>query len=321
MRVEILEQANSIYRDAFQITAYAFGSGEKSLCIVGATRGNEYQQLYVCTKLVEILHQFENEGRLDPDKEIMVIPSCNPYSMNIGKRFWPIDNTDINRMFPGYDKGETTQRIADTIFKCVQQYPINIQLTSYYMPGVFLPHVQIMQTTMDYRDMAEDFDVPYVLIRKPRPYDTTTLNYNLQIWNCKAFSLYTTTTDTLDLESAQDGVDCVLSFMARQDMLMDYGVTEHVHDILYEEQDVIPVRTQQAGFFIPKVDASDMVRTGDVMAVIENTTTGAVLEEIRAPCNGIVFFLHSSPLVYSHTAAIKIIRDQNSWPDYMLDKK
>ena len=32
--------------------------------------------------------------------------------MNIGKRFWSADNTDINRMFPGYNLGETTQRIA-----------------------------------------------------------------------------------------------------------------------------------------------------------------------------------------------------------------
>lgn len=32
--------------------------------------------------------------------------------------------------------------------------------------------------------------LPFVTIRKPLPYDTTLLNYNWQIWGCKAFSLY-----------------------------------------------------------------------------------------------------------------------------------
>lgn len=50
------------------------------------------------------------------------MPCVNYYSMNIGKRFWSMDNTDINRMFLGYDLGETTQRIADGVFKQLQGY-------------------------------------------------------------------------------------------------------------------------------------------------------------------------------------------------------
>lgn len=55
-------------------------------------------------------------GLLNGGKSILVIPAANAFSMNIHKRFWPVDNTDVNRMFPGYDKGETTQRIAAGIF-------------------------------------------------------------------------------------------------------------------------------------------------------------------------------------------------------------
>ena len=65
--------------------------------------------------------QLEAEGRITPGHKILIIPSCNPYSLNIQKRFWPIDNTDINRMFPGYDLGETTQRIADGVFREIME--------------------------------------------------------------------------------------------------------------------------------------------------------------------------------------------------------
>ncbi|MDD6345475.1 MAG: succinylglutamate desuccinylase/aspartoacylase family protein, partial [Oscillospiraceae bacterium] len=61
----------------------------------------------ICAKLVEALKKLEVSGAISPDKGIMIIPCANYYSMNIGKRFWAMDNTDINRMFPGYNLGET----------------------------------------------------------------------------------------------------------------------------------------------------------------------------------------------------------------------
>lgn len=51
--------------------------------------------------------------------------------MNIHKRFWPVDNTNVNRMFPGYDKGETTQRVAADIFEAVSSYEYGIQLARF----------------------------------------------------------------------------------------------------------------------------------------------------------------------------------------------
>ena len=117
MREEIIYSIASLYRDDFRIRGYRFGSGHKSLCIVGGVRGNEYQQIFTCSQVVQALKQAEAEGKLCSDHEILVIPTLNPSSMNIGKRFWPTDNTDINRMFPGYDLGETTQRIAAGVFQ------------------------------------------------------------------------------------------------------------------------------------------------------------------------------------------------------------
>ena len=51
--------------------------------------------------------KLEEAGKISKGSSIMIIPCGNPYSVNIKKRFWSIDNTDINRMFPGYGLGET----------------------------------------------------------------------------------------------------------------------------------------------------------------------------------------------------------------------
>ena len=130
MHKRIIYQIKGMYRDDFRITGYEFGEGEKSVCIVGSSRGNEVQQIYCCSRLVKKCRQLEEEGRIKKGHKILIIPSINPYSMNIQKRFWPTDNTDINRMFPGYNLGETTQRIADGVFREIKDYAFGIQFSS-----------------------------------------------------------------------------------------------------------------------------------------------------------------------------------------------
>lgn len=133
---EILFSMKSSFRDTFRIQGFRFGSGEKSLAIVGAMRGDEIQQQYICSQLVRHLAQLEAEGRLVPGHEILLIPSANPYSMNIGKRFWPMDNTDINRMFPGYDQGETTQRIAASLLRRYRDIRMVYNLPAFTFPVI-----------------------------------------------------------------------------------------------------------------------------------------------------------------------------------------
>lgn len=145
----------SLYRDDLRIFGYEFGKGSKTACIVGATRENEIQQVFICSQLVKRLKELEAEGAINNGNSIMVIPSINPFSMNIGKQFWPTDNTDINRMFPGYNLGETTQRIAAGVFEEIQNYDYGIQFTSNYISGDFIPHVRMMKTGFENEELAK----------------------------------------------------------------------------------------------------------------------------------------------------------------------
>lgn len=307
MRTEMIYENRSLYRDSFKVQGYVFGTGKKAVCIIGNMRGNEYQQLYACSQLVKKLKQLENEDRLVPGYEILVIPSANPYSINIEKRFWPIDNTDINRMFPGYVEGETTQRIAGGIFEKIQEYDCGIQFASYYMPGEFMPHINMMRTGFEDVEMAKKFGMPYVVLRNPRPYDTTTLNYNWQIWNTKAFSLYTTSTSRINPDSARRGVASVLAFLAGCGYIR-YQRHEGYLSQVVDDREMICVRAPEAGLFEAAVTVEQEVREGMVLARILNPVDGEELAKIYAPSDGIVFFLHNEPLTYGHTAVIKLIR-------------
>lgn len=310
MKKKTIYEIKSLYRDNFRVTGYEFGEGKKSVCIVGSIRGNEIQQLYTCSQLVKRLKKMEKEGKLKKGHKILVIPSVNPYSMNIKKRFWSTDNTDINRMFPGYSLGETTQRIAGGVFEKIKDYQYGMQFASFYMPGKFTPHVRMMKAGYENIELAKKFGMPYVVLRNIRPYDTTTLNYNWQIWETTAFSIYTTTTSEVDKESASQAVRSILTFLSKEGIVEYKGHDGYISQVV-EDTDMISVRTSQAGIFESKVKVGVEVTKGQVLAKVIDPYEGEVKEKIKSPSDGIVFFAHNDPLTYANTAVFKLVTREN----------
>lgn len=307
MKKKILFSLRSPYREQLDIIGFKFGHGKKSAAIVGAMRGNEVQQMYVCSRCVQELKKLEAKGHIDDDKEIMVIPSVNYYSMNIGKRFWAMDNTDINRMFPGYDQGETTQRIADGLFSKIQGYEYGIQLASFYQPGNFLPHVKMMDTGFTDPELMKDFGLQFGILRKPRPYDTTTLNYNWQVWETKAFSVYANATDVIDENAADEAVYAILRFLDKQGIISAHTPPGYITKII-DESKTKQIRSETAGVFKSVIEIGKRVERGDMLGIISDPFEGEVVSEIRSTVSGTVYFEYHNPLINANTVCFKIIK-------------
>lgn len=308
MKIQTIFTMSSPYRDDFRIKAYTFGHGEKTLAIVGAMRGDEMQQQYIASRLVNALKKLEADGQIANGISISVIPSVNPFSMNIEKRFWALDNTDINRMFPGYDLGETTQRIAAGLFEFIQDFKYGIQLASYYLPGNFVPHVRIIDTGTGFTDVSLGrlFGFPYVSTRKPAPFDTVLLNYNWQIWDTQAFSLYAGTTETIDLAAAQQAIDGVLRFMSAQNMLLGMELPEGCESQIIDEDQCPTIQASHAGILVDVVDAGHKVTKGQVIARIMHPYDGSLVAEVISPCDGMIFFARNKSITYQNTLLFRI---------------
>ena len=307
MRKEILYSLKAPYRDDLRVTGYRFGFGEKTACIVGALRGNEVQQLYICSLLVQKLKELEAHGHITQNHEILVIPSVNHYAMNIGKRFWAVDNTDINRKFPGIENGGTTERIAAGVMECIKGYSYGIQFASFYMPGQFIPHVRMMETAHSSASLANLFGLPYVVLRKPKPYDTTTLNYNWQISGTNAFSVYTNDTENINDESAQMAVSAVLRFLTRMGVLKYNCHGGYIASVIREDE-LTAIHAERSGIFRPILHPGDEVVRGQIMARILDPYEGTVRENVMSPTDGIVFFTHQKPLVNQKDLVFTMIR-------------
>jgi predicted deacylase len=307
MTKDIIYTIKSPFRGEMNILGYRFGKGEKSACIVGPTRGNEVQQLYICSQIIKTLSRLEKTGAIISNNEIMVIPSVNHYSINIEKRFWGMDNTDINRMFPGQEESETTKRIAAGIFSAVKGYSYGIQFASFHTPGDFIPHVRMMETGFENISLANLFGLPYVVTRKPQPIDTGTLNYNWQLNKTNAFSVYTSATDRIDERSAKQAVSSVLRFLTRMGIIK-YNCHSGFIATTLEEEALMPIRADVSGIYRPFKNPGDEVTFGDILAEVVDPIEGEVISQIIAPSDGIIFFSHSKPLVIENCIVYKMIR-------------
>ena len=307
MKKKTLFSMKSPYREPLDVIGFCFGHGKQSAAIVGAMRGNEVQQMFVCSRMVQELKKLEAKGRITDGCEIMVIPCVNYYSMNIGKRFWAMDNTDINRMFPGYDQGETTQRIADGLFREFKDYEYGIQLASFYQPGNFLPHVKMMNTGFAPPELMKDFGLQFGILRKPRPYDTTTLNYNWQVWETKSFSVYANATDEIDENAADEAVYAILRFLDKQGIISYNTPPGYITKIIDENQ-TRQIHSEAAGVFKSLIEIGKHTERGDLIGVITDPFEGETVSEIRSNVSGTVYFEYHNPLSHADTVCFKIIK-------------
>ncbi len=293
-------------REDMVVHGYRFGKGEQSACILGSVRGNEMQQMYICSQLVRALKELEANGCINAGKSIMVIPVVNALGMNVSRRFFGVENMDINRMFPGKEDGSTTDRIAFQIFEKIKGYTYGIQLTSFYMTGEFVPHVRMMETGYQNTSLANLFGLPYVVVRKPTPIDTKTLNYNWQNEMTAAFSVYTNKNDTIDEKSARQAVAAVLRFLTRMGIIRYESHSGYISHVIMEE-DLTDVHVKNGGIFKGLVSPGEDVRYGYLLAEIIDPYEGYVKETITAPTDGIVFFAHTEPLISQGGIAYRLI--------------
>lgn len=307
MKEEILFRMKAPFRDDFVIKGFRFGHGEPACAIVGAMRGDEIPQLYTAGQMVRLLHDMEIAGEITAGKEILVIPAANPFSLNTGERFWAMDHTDINRMLPGYDKGETTQRIAAGLFSHINSFATGIQLCSHYLHGDYIPHVRMMKTEFDLTAEACSFELPYVLVNEPAPFDTTTLNYNWHIWGVHAFSLYAGQQFRISGKDTRKACRAMLRFLNSQ------GITKHpvrsgYASTVIHQDNLVPVQAKRAGiFFEEKMERQD-VKKGELLAQIVDPHDGSILERVVSPVEGVVFFAQDRPLVLENTLLYTIVK-------------
>ena len=306
MKKDIIFTVPSYFRDDMNIMGYRFGKGEKSCVVLGALRGDEVQQLYVCARLVAFLREVERDGGIMPGKSVMVVPTAIGLSMNAGTRLWAPEHTDINRCFPGNMEGSTTEQIAGALFEKLKVYKYGVQLTSFYQQGSFIPHVRMMETGRQNPELGCEFGLPYVYVRSPRMADQTTLNYCWQLEGTQAYSLYAGKTQEIDEAAADQTLRAIIRFLNGRGVIRSEQTPGSPSAIITND-DITTVSAKSAGLLRRVKFAGAHVRRGEQLAFITDPYDGSVREVLRTPVTGTLFFGYDQPFVSEHTPVYKVL--------------
>jgi len=306
MKKDIIFTVPSYFRDDMNIMGYRFGKGEKSCVVLGALRGDEVQQLYVCARLVAFLREVERDDGIMPGKSVMVVPTAIGLSMNAGTRLWAPENTDINRCFPGNSEGATTEQIAAALFDRLKAYKYGVQLTSFYQPGSFIPHVRMMETGRQNPELGCEFGLPYVYVRAPRVSDQTTLNYCWQLSGTQAYSLYAGKTQEIDEAAADQTLRAIIRFLNGRGIIRSEQ-TPGLKSAVITNEDIDTVSSKSAGLLRRVKHAGAHVRRGEQLAFIINPLDGSVKEVLKAPVTGMLFFIQDGPFITEHSPVFQVL--------------
>lgn len=272
------------------------GDSPKRVCIVTGTHGDELEGQYVCFRLNQIIR--EQLERLNGTVEIY--PALNPLGIDSITRGIPTFDLNMNRIFPGDPQGAMPEQIKG--------YTYGIQLASFYISGDLVPHVRLMRTGYEDTEGAKLFGMPYITLRQPLPFDTTLLNYNWQIWETKAYSLYGGMNDGEESPVTAEMIGTILRFAQRIGLTRKpvVGIPDFNPQVI-DESSFCSVRTPQAGIFYRLKGAGAKVQEGEPLARIIDPYEGSVRAEITSPTDGIIFFAHNKPLALANTLLFNIL--------------
>jgi predicted deacylase len=288
-------------REGFDIPVHDFGNREvrPRAALVGGLHGNELNGVFVLARLAAFLKSVEAGGR--PHRlhgRIIILPAVNVLGLNARTRHWPFDNTDINRMFPGYSQGETTQRIADAVLERTKDAYYRIDIHSSNLDFEEFPQVRLYQPHDDERVTACLFGLP-VVERPLNPTYTRTLNYAWKTFEGENFVIQGGQAGGLQRQHCERLFRALVAFLLRTGIVEGLPLSEEEEDLHYfGVHQALPLVAERAGLFVSKLETGSWLQAGDVIGQIYDGFEGEIGAEVRTPVAGLLIGIRRQPLLY-----------------------
>jgi predicted deacylase len=304
MTQRILLHMTAPLREDFDIPYHDIGAEQSPprIALVAGLRGNELNGVFVLSRLAAFLQgvtEGQHPGLLLRQRAI-IIPAVNILGLNTLNRHWPFDNTDINRMFPGYDVGETTQRIAHAVLEVTRPAHYRIDLHSAPLEFEELAHVCLYDPTEDERTAARLFALPAVIERPTNTTFAATIGHAWKAHGGANFVLRAGYADNLQLPHCEQLFRALVVFLQRTNILQGAPVVEE------SEEDVHffgPGQTARlvadtAGLFISSLEVGRWLQAGDLIGHVYDGFDGRLRAQVKTPVSGLLSGIRRQPLLF-----------------------
>lgn len=267
------------------------------LFVSAAIHGDEINGVEIIRRLLKLKEIYRLRGTL------IAVPVVNVYGYTSRTRYLP-DRRDLNRSFPGSERGSMASRLAHIFIKeIVENSTHGIDLHTGAVHRTNLPQVRVSFDHEESLRLAQVFKVPVIMHSNLRDGSLrqTVVEHNIPMLLYESGEAL-----RFDERSINVGLRGVVSVMRTLGMLSPRKESKNAIAPLIAE-DSKWVRALESGTLTIKKKLGTHVSKGDLLGILSNPLGD---KEIRceSPLSGIIIGQTMLPLVYEGEALFNIAR-------------
>ncbi len=265
------------------------------LFVSGAIHGDEING-------VEIIRRLLTKKALSRLKGTLIaVPIVNVFGFNTKSRYLP-DRRDLNRNFPGSEKGSLTAQLAHTFMtEVISHCTHGIDLHTAAINRANLPQIRACLDDPETKRMAEAFQVPVMLHSSLRD---GSLREATQSKNIPTLLFEGGEALRFNEKVIKSGLAGVLSVMRELGMLLPLKNKKPAKDVFIARSSHW-IRAPHSGILTVKKKIGQRVRKGHVLGVISDPF-GREKHELVAKRSGIIIGAVTLPLLNRGDAAFHV---------------
>lgn len=279
----------------------------KRISIVTGIHGDELEGQYVC---------FELQRRIEQSRECLaglvdIYPAMNPLGIDSITRGIPAFDLDMNRLFPGDADGSMMEQVIARIMEDVagSDCVLDIHASNIYLTEI--PQIRINELHQDVLvPMAKESNVDFIWVHGASTVLESTFAYSLNHIGTPVLVVEMGVGMRITQEYGDQMVDGIFHLMNKMGIWL--GEVKPVREpiISRDPEDVCYLNASVGGVFIPAVQHGAKLKKGEIIGRIVDPLVGKVLDEVRAPEEGMLFTIRDYPIVVEGSLMGRLLKKE-----------
>lgn len=271
-----------------------------ALFVTAAIHGDEINGIEIIRRLLNSKSLKRIRGTL------IAVPVVNVYGFVSQSRYLP-DRRDLNRSFPGSERGSMAARLADTFMKeVVQNCTHGIDFHTATSGRTNLPQIRMdLDKHGENLGMAQAFAAPIIIDMPTRDGTLRAAADGIPLLLYEAGEAL-----RFDDVAIKAGVQGTLRVMRHLQMLPESKRTEKTFES-FIANDSTWMRAPQSGILRSLIKMGDAVKKGDVIGLIADPF-GEAEEPIESSVSGVLIGMTKMPLVHEGEALFHVANTSKS---------
>ena len=285
------------------------GKGNRRVCIVTGTHGDELEGQMVCYLVAKYLN--EHIDLLDGTVEIY--PALNPLGIDTIQRGIPNFDLDMNRIFPGNPNGTMAEQAAHLIVEDLKGADLVFDIHSSNLYLRETPQVRInVLNEKELVPLAQRLNIDFVWVHDAATVLESTLAHSLNSTGTKCLVAELGVGQRINHKMCNRLTLGIFNLM--KDLGMWKGEIQQSlisSPIVCKGDNVEFLNAATSGIFITELKCGVVVAEGEEIGQIVEPMTGTVLSRVISPVEGYMFTIRAYPIVYEGSLMARIFRIRN----------